>query len=177
MYADSVYAYLVFDYLPFDLIGYYKEMRRIHNCGLPHRDICYIVWQMCQALAYMHHSGLMHRDIKPENVLIDPATLSIKLIDFGFAIQLNPYVPLTQYMITRWYRPLEIVLGLPYDTKADVFALGALVMELYQGEEIFRSASNLDQLYWVLDICGYPSIWPQAIIRMTQLGVHFDPKK
>jgi len=37
-------------------------------------------------------------------------------------------------MITRWYRPLEIVLGIGYDGAVDVFALGALVMELYLGE-------------------------------------------
>ena len=61
---------------------------------------------MCQALAYMHQHGIMHRDIKPENVLIDPKTLRIKLIDFGFAIRINPYASNTQYMITRWYRPL-----------------------------------------------------------------------
>jgi hypothetical protein len=66
---------------------------------------------------------------------------------------------------------------LGYDASADVFALGALVMELYQGEEIFRSASNLDQLYWVLEICGYPSTWPQAIIKMSQLGVLYNAKK
>lgn len=105
---------------------------------------------MCQALGYMHQCGLMHRDIKPENVLIDPSNLAIKLIDFGFATQVNQYGPNTQYMITRWYRPLEIVLNLPYDGKADIFALGALLLELYLGEEIFRSASNLDQLYWII---------------------------
>lgn len=81
----------------------------------------------------MHQRGIMHRDIKPENVLIDPLTLNIKLIDFGFATPINPYAHNTQYMITRWYRPLEIVLNLPYDAKADIFALGALILELYQG--------------------------------------------
>lgn len=30
-------------------------------------------------------------------------------------------------MVTRWYRPLEIVLNLPYNEKVDVFAVGALI--------------------------------------------------
>lgn len=62
---------------------------------------------MCKALHYMHINGIMHRDIKPENVLIEPKTLMIKIIDFGFATQINSYNGQhTQYMITRWYRPL-----------------------------------------------------------------------
>lgn len=56
----------------------------------------------------------MHRDIKPENVMINPLTQEVKLVDFGFAknkrIGNN-----TDYMVTRWYRPLEVVLGLNYD--------------------------------------------------------------
>lgn len=54
--------------------------------------------------------------------------MNIKLIDFGFAKQVNLYGQNTQYMITRWYRPMEIVLNLGYDNKADIFALGALIM-------------------------------------------------
>lgn len=69
----------------------------------------------------------MHRDIKPENILIDPDTLNIKLIDFGFA-KLSNTPNNTNYMVTRWYRPLEIVLNLPYNEKVDVFAVGALIL-------------------------------------------------
>ena len=82
----------------------------------------------------MHNNfNIMHRDIKPENVLIDPQTFMVKIIDFGFAVEMNPYKKNTDYMVTRWYRPLQIVLGLPYDLKIDIFALGALLMELYMG--------------------------------------------
>lgn len=56
----------------------------------------------------------MHRDIKPENILIDPDTLTVKLIDFGFA-KISDAPLNTNYMVTRWYRPLEIVLNLPYN--------------------------------------------------------------
>lgn len=106
VFNDATYAYLVFQYLPYDLIAYYKEIRKTHNRNLKDQEITYIAWQVCQALGYMHQCGLMHRDIKPENVLVDPSTLTIKLIDFGFATRINPYSQHTQYMITRWYRPL-----------------------------------------------------------------------
>jgi serine/threonine protein kinase len=103
----------------------------------------------------------MHRDIKPENILIDPDTLNIKLIDFGFA-KLSNTPNNTNYMVTRWYRPLEIVLNLPYNEKVDVFAVGALILELYLGNEVFRSGSNIDQFYWIVNICGFPEKWTKA---------------
>jgi serine/threonine protein kinase len=46
-------------------------------------------------------------------------------------------------MVTRWYRPLEIVLGLRYNEKVDVFAVGAIFLELLHGREIFQSQSNM----------------------------------
>ena len=89
--------------------------------------------QVGRGLAALHGKGVMHRDIKSENVLIDPKTLQVKLIDFGFASECNREGRNTQYMVTRWYRPLEIVLGLPYDLKADIFSFGALMLELFNG--------------------------------------------
>ena len=41
--------------------------------------------ELCQAVAYLHHSGVIHRDIKPENVLVRKDTGHIVLIDFGLA--------------------------------------------------------------------------------------------
>jgi serine/threonine protein kinase len=112
----------------------------------------------------------MHRDIKPENIMIDPLTLNIKLIDFGFAKRLNED-PLTGYMVTRWYRPLEIVIGLKYDEKVDVFATAAIYLELIHGKEIFQSESNMDQLNKLLTICGYPSPQSRECLTLQKLGV------
>ena len=44
-----------------------------------------IVSQLLEVLAYLHENEIVHRDIKPENIMTDPVTLSIKIVDFGFA--------------------------------------------------------------------------------------------
>jgi serine/threonine protein kinase len=83
--------------------------------------------QLCSALSYLHSLHIMHRDIKPENIMIDPSTLNIKLIDFGFAKKVGED-PMTAYMVTRWYRPLEVVIGLKYDHKIDIFAAALIYL-------------------------------------------------
>jgi glycogen synthase kinase 3 beta len=44
-----------------------------------------IVYQVLEALAYIHAQGICHRDIKPENILYDPVEKVVKIIDFGIS--------------------------------------------------------------------------------------------
>ena len=128
VWNDDTFTYLVFEHMPCDLIGFYKDVKKKKLRCLNDQEVSYIMYQIAEGIAAMHKKGIMHRDIKPENILINPKTLEVKLIDFGFATESNSYGKNTQYMVTRWYRPLEIVLGLPYDVKVDIFSLGALMM-------------------------------------------------
>jgi serine/threonine protein kinase len=76
---------IVLEYLPMDLITFYKAVRERERRGLSDSEIIYIFKQICSGVAFMHSKNLIHRDIKPENILIDPNSLKIKIIDFGFA--------------------------------------------------------------------------------------------
>ena len=97
-----------------NLSQYYRYYRNIYQKNMGWEAIRNIMVQICSGIQYLHSKGIMHRDIKPENVMINPLTQEVKLVDFGFAknkrIGNN-----TDYMVTRWYRPLEVVLGLNYD--------------------------------------------------------------
>lgn len=98
----------------------------------------------------------MHRDVKPENLLIDKKNASVKIIDFGLAIDESTIS--TDYIATRWYRAPENLLGTKeYSSAIDVFSLGCVIVELYLGSPLFPGANNLDQVFKIFNILGYPS--------------------
>jgi serine/threonine protein kinase len=48
-----------------------------------------MVLQVCDALDYAHHAGVVHRDIKPENIIVGPSR-HVKVVDFGLAKLMDP---------------------------------------------------------------------------------------
>ena len=94
------------------------------------------MYQTLQGLVYMHKNNYFHRDLKPENLLTDGHT--VKIADFGLAKELDSRPPMTDYVSTRWYRAPEILLRSPnYNAPIDIFALGAIMAELYTMRPLF----------------------------------------
>ena len=111
-------------------------------------------------LEYLNSKGFIHRDIKPENFVINPTTYEVKMIDFGTVKDIgrsNP--PFTAYVSTRWYRSPECVLrSHTYNTTADIFAVGCVMVELFTQNPIFPGATELDQLDTIFKVLGTPRI-------------------
>ncbi|XP_021904023.1 serine/threonine-protein kinase ppk15 isoform X2 [Carica papaya] len=95
-----------------------------------------IARQCLEALEYLHHMGIIHCDLKPENVLIKSyRRCEIKIIDLGSSCFRNDNLCL--YVQSRSYRAPEVILGLPYDEKIDLWSLGCILAELCSGEVLF----------------------------------------
>ena len=70
-------------------------------------DASLIVRQLLEAVEYMHRVGVVHRDLKPENIMLqshpDGSLKRIKIIDFGFASQIEKGAKLTSGCGTSGY--------------------------------------------------------------------------
>jgi serine/threonine protein kinase len=96
--------------------------------GIKNKMIVSYLKQIVSALKYCHSKGIIHRDIKAENILCSLDQKTVKLCDFGLAT----YSPSsTQLCGTYQYLAPEIVLGITYNYKVDLWSLGILLYDLY----------------------------------------------
>ncbi|OEL16917.1 Calcium-dependent protein kinase 13 [Dichanthelium oligosanthes] len=99
-----------------------------------------IARQCLEALVCLHHLNIVHCDLKPENILLKSySRCEIKVIDLGSSCFLSDNLNL--YVQSRSYRSPEVILGLPYDQKIDIWSLGCILAELYTGEVLFPNES------------------------------------
>ncbi|KAI9913372.1 hypothetical protein PsorP6_006279 [Peronosclerospora sorghi] len=109
--------------------------------------------EVLEALETLHSLGIVHCDLKPENILIQNfSACTVKVIDFGSACFTTD--ELTSYVQSRSYRAPEVILGLMYDTKIDIWSLGCVIAEMYTGEVLFRNDSEQALLARILATIG-----------------------
>jgi len=66
--------------------------------------------QLFAAMNYMHKNNIIHRDLKPQNILWqDDKEEIVKIIDFGYAIQLKENESLHKKLGTAFYMAPEVV--------------------------------------------------------------------
>jgi serine/threonine protein kinase len=107
----------------------------------------YLMIECCKALQYAHSLehpetneplGIVHRDISPPNILLSKNG-EIKLVDFGLA-KANSQIESTDPGVVKGkfsYLSPEAASGLEVDSRADVFAVGIILWELFTGRRLF----------------------------------------
>ncbi|XVF53733.1 hypothetical protein PTKIN_Ptkin05aG0122500 [Pterospermum kingtungense] len=112
-----------------------------------------ITIQCLEALQFLHGLGLIHCDLKPENILVKSySRCEVKVIDLGSSCFETDH--LCSYVQSRSYRAPEVILGLPYDKKIDVWSLGCILAELCSGNVLFQNDSPATLLARVIGIIG-----------------------
>ncbi|KAJ3222584.1 hypothetical protein HK099_002138 [Clydaea vesicula] len=95
-------------------------------------------------------------DMKPENLLTKGDVL--KIADFGLAREIRSQPPYTEYVSTRWYRAPEVILNQPnYSSPIDIWAVGAIMAEVFTLDPLFPGQSEIDQIHKICTVLGPPS--------------------
>ncbi|CAK9312326.1 unnamed protein product [Citrullus colocynthis] len=110
-----------------------------------------ITIQCLEALQFLHGLDLIHCDLKPENILVKSySRCEVKVIDLGSSCFETDH--LCSYVQSRSYRAPEVILGLPYDKKIDIWSLGCILAELCTGNVLFQNDSPATLLARVIGI-------------------------
>lgn len=85
------------------------------NIGLNLKVVRIFAYQLLRALSHMRTCAVLHADIKPDNILTDASQRIVKICDFGSAMLAGDN-EITPYLVSRFYRSPEVILGLKYGT-------------------------------------------------------------
>ncbi|XP_070773028.1 serine/threonine-protein kinase DCLK1-like isoform X3 [Enoplosus armatus] len=111
------------------------------------RDASGMLYNLANAIKYLHSLNIVHRDIKPENLLVyehADGSKSLKLGDFGLATVVDG--PLYTVCGTPTYVAPEIIAETGYGLKVDIWAAGVITYILLCGFPPFRGSSDDQEL-------------------------------
>ncbi|KAI0842214.1 kinase-like protein [Hypoxylon sp. FL0890] len=132
--------------------------------------------QIFVALAHLRKCSIIHADLKPDNILVNETRNVLKICDLGTAIDRSDAATanneITPYLVSRFYRAPEIILGMPYDYAVDMWSIGCTLYELYTGKILFTGDSNNQMLKAIMEIRGKFSA---KLYKRGELShMHFD---
>lgn len=97
-------------------------------------DVLQTTARVAEALAYAHRQGVVHRDIKPANVMVDAASNTVKVTDFGIARVADASRTRTGRVLgTPSFMSPEQMAGGRVDGRSDLYSLGVMLFQLVTG--------------------------------------------
>ncbi len=110
-----------------------------------------LVEEVCAGLAHAHEAGIVHRDIKPANLIVSSDGV-VKILGFGIANFSSTEITLSGGLpgVVNYMAP-EQVRGEAVDTRADVFAVGAVLYELLTQRQAFPGQWPFEVLNKILN--------------------------
>ncbi|XP_052755841.1 serine/threonine-protein kinase PRP4 homolog [Galleria mellonella] len=159
---------LVLESLHMDMRGVIKKYGK-H--GLNMKALMSYSRQLMLALRLLKKLGIIHADVKPDNILVNEKKNILKLCDFGSASKAEDN-DATPYLVSRFYRAPEIILGIPYKHGVDIWSAACTIFEMATGKILFTGSSNNKMLKCFMDFKGK---FPAKLLRKGKFkDQHFN---
>jgi serine/threonine-protein kinase len=161
--------YLAIEWAPGELLESYAK----RNAPLLPDEVATIVQQIAEAVNAAHAAGIVHRDLKPENLMYDPASRSVKLLDFGIATatDIAPDERLTRagfFVGTLMYVAPEALSGEVVTPAADQYSLGTIAYLLLSGALPYTAKSPREMFTQLLS-------QPPLPLNKARAGLQYSP--
>jgi len=144
-FENSDFIFIILEYIKNGDLRDYMLMEKKHNRDILESVVSWVVYQIGDALNYLHKFGIVHRDIKPENIMIDEyekdKVFNVKLLDFGLSQIIAPKEFAKDRYGTMYYISPEIVNSEPYKSVTDIWSFGVLTYFMLCGKLPFISDS------------------------------------
>ncbi|KAJ4382080.1 U4/U6 small nuclear ribonucleoprotein prp4 [Didymella sp. IMI 355093] len=164
---------IIFEHMSKNLRDLLKEETNGHGLALP--AVKTYARQMFLGLQHLQNCQVIHLDLKPDNVLVSADKKTVKLADFGTAVDKRDNIERTEYLVSRFYRAPEIILGMDIGYPVDMWAVGCTVYELWTGKILFTGRSNNQMVKAFMDCLGWPS---EKLLKkglVNNVLEHFEP--
>uniref|UniRef100_A0AAY4B0D1 Inhibitor of nuclear factor kappa-B kinase subunit alpha n=1 Tax=Denticeps clupeoides TaxID=299321 RepID=A0AAY4B0D1_9TELE len=126
-----------------------KLLSRPENCcGLKESEVLSLLNDVGSGIQYLHENKIIHRDLKPENIVLQEINgkLVHKIIDLGYAKDLDQGSLCTSFVGTLQYLAPELFENKPYTVTVDYWSFGTMVFECSCGFRPFLH--NLQPVQW-----------------------------
>lgn len=141
-------------YLVMELMD--ANLCQVIQLDLDHERISYLMYQCLCGIKHLHLAGIIHRDLKPSNIVVK-TDCTLKILDFGLARSTGTSFMMTPYVVTRYYRAPEVILGMGYTENVDIWSIGCIMGEIIRGAVLFPGSDHIDQWNKIIEQLGTPS--------------------
>ncbi len=145
-------------------LQYMQDAFKQAGASIPLPAASFIGISLLKALDYIHRAKvgeggatIVHRDVNPANILLSVAG-DVKLTDFGVA-EVEGVMRGDSGALrgTISYMSPEAVLGQAVDHRADLFAAGVILWEMFSNQRLFAGNSEMEMMHKVRD-CRVPPV-------------------
>ncbi|CAO3652216.1 unnamed protein product [Cunninghamella echinulata] len=176
-YTTDEEIWVVMEYMDMAL----SDIISVDQAKLSEEQMGRIARDILRGLCRLHRLSRIHRDIRSDNVLLNMRG-EIKLTDFSHCAQLTKQHPKRQSVIgTPYWMAPEVIKGMEYDAKADIWSLGVLMIEMAEGDPPYVEHPPLRALFLIasngLPPFLEPDRWSEQFKDFVKQCTTVDPEK